>query len=101
MDSLRAERQKARKTRTKLPGEDDDSPRRIKRTLTRVRSSGSTARRKERLVVELPCTVRTLSEAAASPPRCNIKVMVLGVTANINGPIPDEFVESTAADMGL
>ena len=103
MASVRADRQKSRKVKTnELGGEEEMSPRR-KRTLTRSKVHGSTAApRKGKVAVELPCTVRTFSEATGVSSGQVLKALMgVGLMANINAPIPDEYVELIAAELGL
>lgn len=103
MASARADRQKARKSRAKLRrGGDDDSHRgRRRRTLTR-KGTNTAAPRKGKVALELPCTVRTFSEAAGVPSSAVQKaLMALGVMATINAQIEDEQVELLAAELGV
>lgn len=101
MASVRADRNKGRKVKS---GEDDESssPRR-KRTLTRSKSHGSTAApRKGKIALELPTTVRLFSEATGIGSGQVLKALMgMGIMANINAVIPDEFVETIAADAGV
>jgi translation initiation factor IF-2 len=105
MASLRAGREKARKT-VKPRGfrDDDDGGRsRRRRSLVRSRAHGSTAApRKGKVELELPCTVRSFSEAAGvSAPQVMKVLMGMNIMANINAPIPDEYVELIAAELGV
>lgn len=109
MASVRADRNKARgPVPARRPGQyrqDDDGGRRRKNTLTRLRSSrvkSVAAPRKEKLEVEVPCTVRTFSEqAGVGATKVMQKLMTLGVMVNINGPIPNEYVELLINELGL
>jgi translation initiation factor IF-2 len=102
--SARADRQKARKSRAKLrdKGGDDDSPRiRRRRTLTR-KGTNTAAPRKGKVALELPCTVRTFSEAAGVPSSSVQKTLMgMGIMATINAAIEDEMVEMLAAELGV
>ena len=102
MASVRADRHKGRKA--KAVGEEDEvsSPRR-KRTLTRSKSHGSTAApRKGRVAVELPCTVRTFSEATGVGSGQVLKALLgMGMMATINAAIPEEFLELLVSELGL
>ena len=107
MASVRADRQKARKARGKGFGDDDEGGGRPRRrtTLVRVKSHGSTAApRKGKAVVQLPATVRSFSEGAGVSAAQVMKVMLpLGIVSNlnINSPIPADYVEMVASEMGL
>jgi translation initiation factor IF-2 len=103
MASVRAERSKGRKVKSTESGDDEAASPRRKRTLTRSKSHGSTAApRKGKLAVQLPCTVRTFCEATGVGSGQVLKVLMnLGMMANINAPIPDEYVELIATELGL
>ncbi len=102
MASARADRQKARRTRTK-DRSDDETPRgrRRPRTLSR-RGTNTAAPRKEKVALELPCTVRTFSEASGVPAGQVQRVLMgMGVMATINVQIDDEMVDVLAAELGV
>jgi translation initiation factor IF-2 len=101
MASVRADRAKGRKVR--MPGEDEGMMPRRKRTLTRSKSHGSTAApRKGKVAIELPCTVRTFSEATGVGSGQVLKALMgVGMMGNINAVIPDEYVELIASELGL
>jgi translation initiation factor IF-2 len=104
MASVRAERSKGRKVKTgQLGGEDDVASPRRKRTLTRSKAHGSTAApRKGKVAIELPCTVRTFSEATGVGSGQVLKALMgLGMMGNINAAIPDEYVELIASELGV
>lgn len=70
--------------------------------LSRRASGQSTAPRKGKVVVELPCTVRSLSEATGVPfARIQRTLMALGTMATINSSIDAELAELVAAELGL
>jgi translation initiation factor IF-2 len=105
MASARADRQKARKTRS--PGrstgrrDDDDHRPRRRRTLTR-KGTNTAAPRKGKVTLELPCTVRTFSEAAGiASAQVQRALMGLGVMVTINSEVEDEFVELLAGELGV
>jgi translation initiation factor IF-2 len=100
MASVRADRNKGRKVKT---DEDEGVTVRRKRTLTRSKSHGSTAApRKGKVELELPATVRSFSEATGVGAGQVIKALMgLGIMANINAVIPDEYVETIASDVGV
>jgi translation initiation factor IF-2 len=102
MASARADRQKARKSRAKQRTGDDDGPRRpIRRTLTR-KGTNTAAPRKGKVQLELPCTVRSFSEAAGVPSAQVQRVLMgLNVMATINAKIEEEYVEMIAAELGV
>ncbi|MAD81293.1 MAG: translation initiation factor IF-2 [Planctomycetaceae bacterium] len=105
MASARADRQKARKTRSpgRSTGRRDDEehrPRR-RRTLTR-KGTNTAAPRKGKVALELPCTVRSFSEAAGvASAQVQRSLMGLGVMATINSQIDDEYVELVAGELGV
>lgn len=106
LGDIRADRQKLRKTTAKVGGqtrEEEDTGRRRRRTLVRRKVHGSTAApRKDKVQIELPCTVRTFSEAAGVSAAQVMKVLMgMGIMANINGPIQNDYVELLAAELGL
>jgi translation initiation factor IF-2 len=100
MASVRAERSKGRKVKS-----DDDEVvvTRRKKTLTRSKSHGSTAApRKGKIEIELPCTVRTFSEATGVGSGQVLKALMnVGIMGNINAMIPDEYVEMIASELGV
>lgn len=104
--SARADRQKARKSRQKdrvesVASEDDSLQLRRRRTLSR-RGTNTAAPRKGKVALELPCTVRSFSEAAGvSASQVQKVLMGLGVMATINARIPDEQVELIANELGV
>lgn len=76
-------------------------PRRIMR---RTRRSGlnTAAPRKERIAVQLPCTVKELSEAAGVPAVQILRILMEeGVMANINAQMDPEMTELIAAELGV
>lgn len=107
MSSLRQKREK--RTDRKVVGSrfsDDDSPLRIRRRRARASSSVNTAApRKERPVIELPCTVRSFSETAGVSAGQVLKVLMmdlgLGGSVNINATLDDEVVELLVATLQL
>lgn len=85
---------------------DDDSPLRIRRKKGRGASSVNTAApRKERPVLELPCTVRSFSETAGVSAGQVLKVLMmdlgLGGGVNINATLDDEVVELLVTSLEL
>ena len=102
MASVRADRNKGRKTSGRVGGDDDMAPRR-KRTLTRSKSHSSTAApRKGKVALELPATVRSFSEATGVGSGQLIKALMgQGMMVNINAQIPDDLVELLVSELGL
>ncbi len=104
--NARADRQKARKTRpvqrSRVFGKDDDTYRtRRRRTLTR-KGNNTAAPRKGKASLELPCTVRTFSEAAGIPSaQVQRALMGLGMMATINAQIEDEYLDLLIAELGV
>lgn len=77
----------------------DDSRRR--RTLTR-RGTNTAAPRKEKVALELPCTLRQFSEAAGVPVAQMLRVLMgMGMMLNINASIDQETAEMIATEMDL
>ncbi|MCA9141141.1 MAG: translation initiation factor IF-2 [Planctomycetaceae bacterium] len=104
--SARADRQKARKSqpaqRSRSFGRDDDTYRsRRRRTLTR-KGNNTAAPRKGKASLELPCTVRTFSEAAGVPSaKVQRALMGLGMMATINAQIENEYIDLLIAELGV
>ena len=112
MASARADRQKTRKTkvrgRTGTGRDEEDretgTPARRPRTLSRRRNTTNTAApRKEKVVLDLPCTVRTFSEASGVGAGVVLKtLMMLGMSAlNINAELDPETTDKLAAELGV
>jgi translation initiation factor IF-2 len=106
MAAARADRQKARKSRQKSrtgesTGEEDSLQIRRRRTLTR-KGTNTAAPRKARMELELPCTVRSFSEAAGvSAAQVQKVLMNLGVMTSINAAIADDYVQLLAGELGV
>ncbi len=111
MASARADRQKARKTKTRGrtgTGREDDerdatAPVRRPRTLTRRRNVNTAAPRKENVVLELPCTVRSFSEASGVSAGAVLKTLMgLGISAlNINAELDRETADLLAVELDV
>jgi translation initiation factor IF-2 len=113
MASARADRQKLRKQRARNrlaspEGEMEEkgavAPVRKPRTLVRSKHGTSTAApRKEKAALELPCTVRTFSEATGVSSGQILKVLMgMGGTAlNINAQLDNEFAQLLASELGI
>jgi translation initiation factor IF-2 len=106
MSAVRADRQKSRGRGGRRPGmdEDDGSGRSRRRTsLVRRSNQVSTAApRKDKVALELPTTVRAFSEAAGVSAAQVMRVLMgMGMMANINAPITEDYAELLAAELGV
>ncbi|HHK41626.1 MAG TPA: GTP-binding protein, partial [Planctomycetaceae bacterium] len=106
MAGSRASRQTQRRQRARLrddlEGDDDLMRARTRRTRQRSRNVSTAAPRKGKVKLELPCTVRTFSEAAGiSAAQVQRALMGMGVMATINAQIEDDMVELLAAELGV
>ena len=62
----------------------------------------TTVPRKSAIVLELPCSVRSFSEAAGVPVNVVLgKLLALGVMANINASLDEDLAELLAAELGI
>lgn len=84
-------------------GMDDDDSYRRRRTSRLVRKGTNTAApRKENVVLELPCTVRSFSEAAGVPAGQVLgTLMKMGQGVTINASLDAEMAEMLAMEMGV
>ncbi|MFP6753999.1 MAG: translation initiation factor IF-2 [Pirellulaceae bacterium] len=99
MASARAERYNKRQRREQMTLQTDKRHRRRRRTLTRT-GKNTAAPRKSRVVLELPCTVRSFSEAASIPSsEIQAVLMNLGLMVTINAQIDMEFVDLLAEEL--
>ncbi len=103
MASARADRKKTlgNRGRQRTQGRPEDSMMRGRmrrtRTLSRRKGTNTAAPRKGKVVLELPCTVRTFSEAAGvSASRVQAELMNLGMMVTINQQIDLEHAELLA-----
>ncbi len=100
----REERQLARR-RTAVPGAEDDRPSRGPRRIARnKRKTGqnTAAPRKERISIQLPCTVRELSEAAGVPGADILRILMNeGVMGTLNLQMDPEMTELVSAELGI
>ena len=102
MASVRADRNKGRKPKSRGIGDEDEGPVRRRKNLVRMKHGSTAAPRKGKVALTLPCTVRSFSEAAGVSAAQVIKVLMgLGMMANINAPIADEYVELVATELGV
>jgi translation initiation factor IF-2 len=93
-----------RKPKGRMGSDDDDrgGGRRIRRQIVRTGHKSTAAPRKDKVALELPCTVRTFSEAAGIGGAQVMKALMgMGQMLNINAPIPDDLVELLVAELGV
>jgi translation initiation factor IF-2 len=99
----REQRQLARR-RSAQQADGEEQPRRtLVRRQRRTSGGGSTAApRKERVTVQLPCTVRELSESAGVPATDILRILMNeGVMTTIAAVMDSELTELVAAELGI
>lgn len=106
MASARASRASTRRQSRRVRSEDDDDNLRRRRRPTRLQRRGGTntaAPRKGRVTVELPCTIRSLSEATgvATAQIQRTLMTSMGMMVTINAELDAETAESVAIEMEL
>lgn len=102
MASARAARSSNTRRRGRLRQDDDDSPRRGRRRLQRKGGTNTAAPRKGRVTVELPCTIRSLSEASGvATAQIQRALMGMGMMVTINAELDDETTELVATELDL
>jgi translation initiation factor IF-2 len=77
---------------------------RPRKALRRPRRGGvsTAAPRKEKVSLQLPCTVREFSEAAGVPATQILRILMdAGVMTTVNGMIDDDLTELIAAELGV
>ena len=95
----REQRQLGRKRRPS--GGDDDQVRRRGRRRIKRTGANTAAPRKSNVTIELPCTVRSFSEALGIPSMAVLRELIaLGVMSNINAKLDDEMAELLAEQLG-
>lgn len=99
----REQRQLARRRTTTVGGDLDERPRRFGRRQRRTTTGSSTAApRKERVTVQLPCSVSELSEAAGVQAAEILRILMNeGVIANKMAIMDPEMTELVAAELGI
>ncbi|MDZ4659011.1 MAG: translation initiation factor IF-2 [Bythopirellula sp.] len=100
----REQRQLSRQRQTVKEREGASDEYRPRKALRRPRRGGvsTTAPRKEKVSLQLPCTVREFSEAAGVPASQILRILMeAGVMAKINAVIDTELTELIAAEMGV
>jgi translation initiation factor IF-2 len=97
-------RKKAASARRRKPEEGEDETSVTSRRRTHIRRTGTNtaAPRRESVCVQLPCTVRSFSEAIGVPAR-NIlaKLLELGTMSNITATLDAEMAELLASELGV
>ena len=103
MASARANRQKTQRRPRSGMGTGPDTGRRPRRRRTLLRTGKNTAKpRKSKVLLELPCTVRSFSEAASIPSsQVQAALMQMGAMVTINAQVDSELVEILAAELGV
>lgn len=97
--AARAERRK--RGRSLDSNDDDGRPYRSSRRLVR-KGTNTAAPRKEKAILELPCTVRSFSEAAGVPAgRVVGTLMQMGQALNINSNLDTELAETLAVELDV
>jgi translation initiation factor IF-2 len=99
----REQRQLARRRTVTPDGEEASPHRRLGRRPRRVATGLSTAApRKERVTIQLPCTVRELSEAAGVPASEILRILMNeGVMTTITAQMDPDLTELVAAELGI
>ena len=100
----REQRQLARRRTPVSADGEESSQRRLSRRHRRVVSTGAStaAPRKERVTIQLPCTVRELSEAAGVPASEILRILMNeGVMTTITAAMAPELTELVAAELGI
>jgi translation initiation factor IF-2 len=98
-------RKKAATVKRRKPEDEDETtaPRTVRRR-THIRRTGANtaAPRREMVTVELPCTVRSFSEAIGVPARTILaKLLELGTMTNITATLEPEMAEFLAVELGV
>jgi len=97
-------RQIRKNRRNKRGLDDDDTPRyRSQRRRKTRRGENTAAPRKENVVLELPCTVRSFSEASGAPVAQILKAIMSmgGELLTINSQLDSEMAHMVAEELGL
>ena len=105
MASARADRKNQQRRREQRGGNtryDERGGRRMgRRTLTRT-GKNTAAPRKSKVTLELPCSVRSFSEAAGLPAgNVQMTLMGLGAMLTINDQLDEELAEMLAIELGV
>lgn len=101
MAGSRAARQQKRR-RHQVDDDDGDNVRRRRNRLKRKGGTNTAAPRKGKVAVEVPCTVRSLSEATGVPTASIQRtLMQMGTMATINHELDEDLAELIAADLDM
>ncbi len=110
MAAARLDRQKSRKTRararTETPGGEEErevAPARRPKTLVRRHGASTAAPRREKFALQLPCTIRSFSEASGVGSGQVLKALMgMGIaTLNINAQLDTEMAHLLAVELGV
>ena len=96
------EQRQLNRQRQSRRGQNDDRP--IRRSLRRSRKAGvsTAAPRKEKVALQLPCTVREFSEAAGVPANQILRILMdEGVMTTITSVMEPDLTEFVAAELGV
>jgi translation initiation factor IF-2 len=97
----REQRQLQRRRNAQRGEGDEPSPRSANRRLRRTGTS-TTAPRKDRVTVQLPCSVRELSEAAGVPAFEILRILLnAGIQTTITAVMDPEMTELVATELGI
>ncbi len=91
-------------TQPRQRGEEDETAPRRRGPARRIRRTGTNtaAPRKSRVTLELPCSVRSFSEAIGVPVHQVLgQMLALGTMANINAEVDPELAELLAVELGV
>lgn len=97
-------RKKSASVRRAKTGEEEETPAPTLRRRTHIKRTGTNtaAPRRENVSVELPCTVRSFSEAIGVPARTILaKLLELGTMTNIAATLDPDMAELLAGELGV
>jgi translation initiation factor IF-2 len=100
----REQRQLARRRNAQMVDTEDRPQRSLARRQRRTISGGTStaAPRKERVTIQLPCTVRELSEAAGVPASEIQRILMnVGIMSRINDVMEPDMAELVAGELGI
>jgi translation initiation factor IF-2 len=105
-EARQLKRKKTATVRRHRDDEDEETPlpTTITRKKTHIRRTGANtaAPRKEKVVLEMPCTVRSFSEAVGVPARTILgKLLEMGTMTNIAATLDIELAELLAVELGV
>ncbi len=97
-------RKKAATVRRRKPEDEEESSTPALRKRTHIRRTGANtaAPRRENVSIEIPCTVRSFSEAIGVPARTILaKMLELGTISNIAATLDPDMAELLAGELGV